>query len=311
MASAILTHLAALTHCVCQLRINKSDPKRLLHWLSPKRARNISSALKPFILSLSDQQMVTGLAILVAVSRNWDTISTYHFNIVVLLAWCSCITQALALLSLGEYLKQSRALYIVRLIGFVLVFIGCNIAQSQCRDCDTRGPVDGCGATFACPAACTAKKSHKQSASLAIWVTFCVGIALVFLRVVTTIPLQVVTTTPLQAVTTVVFDDSTEFPAEVHSAFVKCWVRRLFKLLQWCTTVGGFLLGVYKMTSFDSPSGIDGLEIANDFKGVEENWSFGQLMPIVFLALPVLAAAQGFIGSSFSPRYSVDYTLII
>ncbi|KAH9212109.1 hypothetical protein DL95DRAFT_525377 [Leptodontidium sp. 2 PMI_412] len=171
MASAILTHLAALTHCVCQLRINKSDPKRLLHWLSPKRARNISSALKPFILSLSDQQMVTGLAILVAV----------------------------------------------------------------------------------------------------------------------------VTTTPLQVVTTVVFDDSTEFPAEVHSAFVKCWVRRLFKLLQWCTTVGGFLLGVYKMTSFDSPSGIDGLEIANDFKGVEENWSFGQLMPIVFLALPVLAAAQGFI----------------
>jgi hypothetical protein len=115
----------------------------------------------------------------------------------------------------------------------------------------------------------------------------------------------------LQVVATAVFDDSMAFPAEVHSAFVKCWVRRLFKLLQWCTTVVGFVLGFYKMTSFETPSGIDGLEVANDFKEVEENWSFGQLMPIVFLALPVLAAAQGFIGSSFSPRYSVDYTLII
>jgi hypothetical protein len=64
----------------------------------------------------------------------------------------------------------------------------------------------------------------------------------------------------------------------------------------------GLVLGIYKMISFETPLGIDGLEVANEFKEVEENWSFGQLMPIVFLALPVLAAAQGFIGSSFSPR---------
>jgi hypothetical protein len=46
-------------------------------------AKHINSTLEPLMLSLADQQVVTGLAILIAAMINSSTISAYHYNIAI------------------------------------------------------------------------------------------------------------------------------------------------------------------------------------------------------------------------------------
>ena len=67
-------------------------------------ATNRSEALRAFILTLSDQQLVTGLAILIAGFSKYCSISTYHFNIAASLAWFSSTTHLSTLAVLRDYL---------------------------------------------------------------------------------------------------------------------------------------------------------------------------------------------------------------
>ena len=60
--------------------------------------------LEKFILSLSDQQLVTGLALLVASYINRCSMSLYHFKIVAALAWFSSTTHLATLTLLRTYL---------------------------------------------------------------------------------------------------------------------------------------------------------------------------------------------------------------
>ncbi|KAL2042779.1 hypothetical protein N7G274_004538 [Stereocaulon virgatum] len=61
-------------------------------------------ALEKFILSLSDQQLVTGLAILIAGYINRCSMSFYHFRIVAALAWFTSTTHLATLTLLRTYL---------------------------------------------------------------------------------------------------------------------------------------------------------------------------------------------------------------
>jgi hypothetical protein len=71
--------------------------------------------LERFILALSDQQLVTGLAVLIAAFLKCD-ISVYSFGIVTSVAWFSCTTHLSTLIVLKRYI-QGRVIVLIRLIS--------------------------------------------------------------------------------------------------------------------------------------------------------------------------------------------------
>ncbi|MCJ1383547.1 hypothetical protein MMC17_006661 [Xylographa soralifera] len=80
-------------------------------------------ALKKFILTLSDQQLVTGIAILVACFANWCRTSVYELNMVVSLAWFSSATHLATLDVLQDYFQHNRVVRNWRMIGMVAIVL--------------------------------------------------------------------------------------------------------------------------------------------------------------------------------------------
>ncbi|MCJ1281018.1 hypothetical protein MMC26_000336 [Xylographa opegraphella] len=80
-------------------------------------------ALKKFVLTLSDQQLVTGIAILVACFANWCRTSVYELNMVVALAWFSSATHLATLDVLQDYFKHNRVVRNWRMIGMVAIVL--------------------------------------------------------------------------------------------------------------------------------------------------------------------------------------------
>ncbi|OAP57654.1 hypothetical protein AYL99_08392 [Fonsecaea erecta] len=82
-----------------------------------------TQALKNFILTLSDQQLVTGIALLVALFANWCTMSLYELNMVVALAWFSSATHLATLVVLRDYFQQNGVVRNWRIFGMVLIML--------------------------------------------------------------------------------------------------------------------------------------------------------------------------------------------
>ena len=120
-------------------RIKKNLPFRLLPAkLRPpptERQGKLSrekrvEAFDRFILSLSDQQLATGLAILIAAIANQCTLSPPEFRIAFSLAWFSTTTHLATLDSLRHYFTKHKTLRNVRVFGmltFMVLFLYCFI----------------------------------------------------------------------------------------------------------------------------------------------------------------------------------------
>ncbi|WPH05124.1 Hypothetical protein R9X50_00802600 [Acrodontium crateriforme] len=91
---------------------------------------HIHAGIRKAVLSLSDQQIVTGIAIMGAGFQGLRTgsISTYHFQIVLYLAWMSSSVHLSALTLLRPFLMDHKGVKTWRLVGMlvllVLLFIG-------------------------------------------------------------------------------------------------------------------------------------------------------------------------------------------
>jgi len=85
----------------------------------------IQTALRKFVLSLSDQQIVTGIAIMAAGLRGLakGNISTYHYQIVLYLAWLSSSVHLSAISLLTPYLSKYHGLRTWRLVGMLTLLI--------------------------------------------------------------------------------------------------------------------------------------------------------------------------------------------
>jgi hypothetical protein len=85
----------------------------------------IQTALRKFVLSLSDQQIVTGIAIMAAGLRGLakGTISTYHYQIVLYLAWLSSSVHLSAISLLTPHLSKYNGLRTWRLVGMLALLI--------------------------------------------------------------------------------------------------------------------------------------------------------------------------------------------
>ena len=82
-----------------------------------------TEALARFILALSDQQLVTGLAILVGALGSRCTLSAYEFLVVVSLSWFSSTTHLATLDVLREYFIKHQVVRNIRVIGMVIMMI--------------------------------------------------------------------------------------------------------------------------------------------------------------------------------------------
>lgn len=76
-----------------------------------------------FVLALSDQQLVTGLAILITGYSQRCAMSGYHFDLVTDLAWFSSTTHLSTLAVLQEYLIQNPVLKAFRVAGILAMLI--------------------------------------------------------------------------------------------------------------------------------------------------------------------------------------------
>lgn len=78
-----------------------------------------TEALTKFILSLSDQQLVTGLAILTSALRNTCRITVFEFNVVVNLAWFSSAVHLATLGVLRKYFIEHQVVRNFRVVGML------------------------------------------------------------------------------------------------------------------------------------------------------------------------------------------------
>ena len=85
------------------------------------RARR-SKGLERFVLALSDQQLVTGLAILIAGYTDRCSRSIYHFRIISALGWFSSTTHLSTLAILRPYLVDHPRVRNWRVIAMVAIF---------------------------------------------------------------------------------------------------------------------------------------------------------------------------------------------
>nr|POF22100.1 hypothetical protein CFP56_36187 [Quercus suber] len=134
MLSGYLTFMATfgayLTGLVDDELLNAID-RRVLR-VQPYRGKRpqIYEAVQKAVLTLSDQQIVTGIAVLGAGFQGLrtGTISTYHFQIVIYLAWLSSSVHLSCVTLLRPLLYHYRGLRIWRLAGMLILFLGLVIA---------------------------------------------------------------------------------------------------------------------------------------------------------------------------------------
>ncbi|CZS95552.1 uncharacterized protein RAG0_05146 [Rhynchosporium agropyri] len=89
--------------------------------ISEKTRRLREQTMTHFILALSDQQLVTGLAVLITGYAQRCSISGHHFEIVASLAWFSSTTHLSTLAALQKYLICHPMIKHMRVIGVMAV----------------------------------------------------------------------------------------------------------------------------------------------------------------------------------------------
>lgn len=85
-----------------------------------KRKRD---SFENFILTLSDQQLITGLAILIIGFLRRRLLSSYHFIIITCMAWFSSVTHLSSLTVLEGYFEKYTRLKYARLLAMLTLFI--------------------------------------------------------------------------------------------------------------------------------------------------------------------------------------------
>ena len=85
--------------------------------------RQREEVVKRFILTLSDQQLATGLAILIAAVANQCTLTVWEFQLAFALAWFSSTTHLATLDALKEYFLSHGAVRNWRVFGMIALLV--------------------------------------------------------------------------------------------------------------------------------------------------------------------------------------------
>ncbi|RDL39162.1 uncharacterized protein BP5553_03502 [Venustampulla echinocandica] len=239
--------------------------------------QRLDAALNSLILGLADQQMVTGLAILIGALKGWDDISAYHYNLIVYIAWFSSFTHVVALLSLDYFTRKSKALQLLRGLGVLAVFALYVFAQRRSR---TFGNTAGLlakssgefpGAAASCPARCSVEK-HASTLDERFRIT-----ALVVLMAIAL----------FDGVWNAIYKKQS--PGSLIS-----FILGLLMLAAFGLAIMSLVFGISGAMHIRDLGRYPGLLVADNF-GDQSSWSFGQLVAVILLILPFLAATEGFL----------------
>lgn len=285
---------------------NANHSRRISH-----RRRLWSNILEQIVVSLSDQQLVTGLSILiVGCSMNsYGTIDVYHFVTVTDLAWLSANTHAMSLILTRRYLRQARreprdddtsdhdsiCLYesdraghrsLIGLTAWRMLCIYSTVAMLLFGLVDTS--YEDLYDSFACPMRCM-PLNDPGSTSLGVTIFEIASLAWGYGRILAeTLLLRI------------------RLPENVVTTIKRTWVGRsivrgiewiLILLLSSTWTVFEqlvwFSIGTWVLYS-DLSWGRSLL--SKEQLQIEKEWGFGQLVPLLLLMLPFMNAAQAYVG---------------
>lgn len=101
--------------------------RRLIR-IKPRQSDRWRTLLVKIVIMLSDQQIVTGISVLTATYAKRCTINVYHWQVVVYLAWMSSGTHLITLSVLREQLREKCILRVSRVIGMLILFVMLSIA---------------------------------------------------------------------------------------------------------------------------------------------------------------------------------------
>jgi uncharacterized membrane protein len=284
-----------------------SQPNKSINKIS------LRDALERFVLALSDQQIITGLAICIIGYSKHCYMSTYHFFVIIALAWFSSTTHLSTLTLLHHYLFQHAGLKYTRLVGmfalYIMLFVGLLVLYTS--------------RPFQVPVQCRLKFISLSGNQRLSYLT---AILLFFFLTITYISKFVKLCFPgYSVVTKLVFrnqhDDSrlqtSDFRRRYYTDRLANLSRskssNIFKLAQKYRIIFNFVylefldsfLWQIVWLFFGNFYGIRQLYWAKYFVGQqitlephdgENSLNFGQLLTLLILVLPVLAAIEAFFG---------------
>ncbi|KAF2479645.1 hypothetical protein BDY17DRAFT_304332 [Neohortaea acidophila] len=118
--SVILAIVAYWTCCIPDELLTTYD--KLFSRRSGDYSAKWTNIIRDAIMTLADQQIVTGIAILVAGFAQIHSLSIYLWQSVIYLAWMSSVVHLTSLTYLRYYLRERRALRVWRLAGMSALF---------------------------------------------------------------------------------------------------------------------------------------------------------------------------------------------
>jgi hypothetical protein len=260
-----------------------------------------TNVIERLVLGFSDQQLVTGLAIMltafIRLGTNTNGITTYHFSLVTDLAWFSCNTHLITLFVLRDYFIHFSVLRNVRMMAMALL-AGLLIASAvmsshQLWYIGTERMVDGKlvdYTSFNCPALCLVDNLGSNIGGSPLRWGIANVVLLVWAYLMAMIPVLVIPSRHLL--------DSSESQKNSYTK-VKKGVSAIYDFLKSkpfnvAFNLAWFALGLVSMF-YDRSRG-QALLAANE---TEDSWGFGQIVALLLVLLPFLAAAEIYYGTDF------------
>jgi hypothetical protein len=276
----------------------------------------IKRVLKQVILGFADQQLVTGLAILIAGYMKYCTISVYHFNVVTGLAWLASVTHLLSVSCLRDYFVEHPGIRDARAIGmvgfFIMLAVSCIFevyhtfsddlsAPLRCRFSSLRGEPDVawiiCLSVLLLSYPITILRLYPESGLYRWgekWVTTKPGsVSEVFERCIQK-------DVRLKHLPRLTFGHRCQIWAN-YLAMAVCAVAAVIAILTKFLVIdqAGYMYYGYGFSQLFSSLSIRAKLYPLD--GSESTWGFGQLVPLLLIAIPLLSTFELFYGMYPNP----------
>ena len=264
-----------------------------------------AGVIEPLVLGLSDQQLITGITILlvayIQLPASHGHISGYHFFIVNALAWFSINTHLVTLVVLRDRLSKRPDLRLWRTIAMILLALFLVISTFLTSHKYMFQPKDGNVDfdLFKCPAICFINDLPGHTGGQPMQWAVVGAFLLPWAYFNTLVPIFKPTKSRLKQ------KIITKYRAFTPSISLLCiiyhslgWVlRNVWDLLRSAVlcaifNVIWFTFGVVSMFS-DRAHGRSLMAAGES----ENAWSFGQILPLLLVALPIVSAAEMFSGT--------------
>jgi hypothetical protein len=259
-----------------QIFICKEPYRIVLYQTKRSIAEALDRSLQALIVGLADQQAIVTIAILMTGQHQLDhrAISAYHFNIIVFLAWFSCFAHAVTLMCLVNWMMESGFLLGLRLFLFLCATSLTFILQHSARDYQHTQE----GRKAACFADCCA---HGDDVNPGWKIMYARRVSLALMALLVAWRVLIVGARKIQ------------------------WTKGLKHMeplrgrVPWALAVPAVICAII-LTGLDvgkirQVSSYPGLEASDSFFD-QNDWSFGQIVPMILLLLPLLGAVEGFVG---------------